>query len=273
MTDDIIIPGGFDEWSSRRWDAFVVARATQSSVEHTVFDWCMIYTNRHPRAFLGDDSRTATARCRDIRLTLLGAQGSNEPGLRPHPTEADKGVWDDRATYRTCNALYQELAQGISRIDAKKVYLDDRPSELDPTLCIIGSDPVLAIARRNEDFSLYIAALLARTHTAPATATAEGLPGKPRDASPSDEGGETDSKALRGEALDCELDKWARDRWPDLTKLPSRDELLSLARRKPEFSRVNQFDIRALRRRLAPEEIRKGGARLHHSRRGRGPGN
>jgi hypothetical protein len=269
MPDDIIIPGGFDEWSDRRCDEFVVARATQSSVEHTVFDWCMIYTNRHPRAFLGDDSRTATARCRDIRLTLLGAQGSNEPGLRPHPTEADKGVWDDRATYRTCNALYQELAEGISRIDAKKVYLDDRPSELDPTLCIIGSDPVLAIARRNEDFSPYIAALMARTDTAPpATATTEGLPG--RDASASDEGGETASRVLEGEALFDQLVREARTKWgEDLAGMPGRDEVLAWAQTKPEFRRVTQTVIRRLRR-LAPEESRRGGARLHRSRRGAG---
>jgi hypothetical protein len=78
-------------------------------------------------------------------------------------------------------------------------------------------------------------------------------------------------EVLQGKALYDELDKWTLALWgKDLTKLPNRDELLSLARNKPEFSKVNQLDIRALRRRLAPKKIRKGGARLHRSRRGAG---
>jgi hypothetical protein len=165
MPDDIVIPGGFDEWSGHRVDDFVVG------AEHTVFEWCMIYTGGHPTAFLGDNARTASVRFQDIRLTLLGARGSNEPQWRPHPTETNQGVWDDPTTYRTRNAVYQELAEGTrtGRFDAQRVYLDDQPSELDPTLCIIGRDPVLAIARRRNDFSQYIAALLARADAVAAT--------------------------------------------------------------------------------------------------------
>jgi hypothetical protein len=156
MADEIIIPGGFDEWSQHRWDDFVIG------TEHTVFEWCMIYTDSHPAAFLGDDSRTATAEMQDVRLTLLGARGSNEPGMRPHPTETDKGIWDDQVIYKTRNAVYQQLAEAIKgrQLDTKQVYLDDRPGELDPTLCILDSAPVLAIARRRGDYGGYIAALL-----------------------------------------------------------------------------------------------------------------
>jgi hypothetical protein len=69
---------------------------------------------------------------------------------------------------------------------------------------------------------------------------------------------------LHGKALDDELDKWVFARWgDDLTKLPSRDELLRLARDRPEFSRVTQQDIRALRRRKAPDEIKRGGGKTH----------
>jgi hypothetical protein len=69
---------------------------------------------------------------------------------------------------------------------------------------------------------------------------------------------------LYGVALDDALDKWALLRWgEDLNKLPSRDELLSLARTQPGFSKVSQKDIRALRRRLAPDEIKRGGGKMH----------
>jgi hypothetical protein len=70
---------------------------------------------------------------------------------------------------------------------------------------------------------------------------------------------------LRGKALDDALDRWALRRWgKNLLQLPGRDELLSLARQdNPEFSRVTQQDIRALRRRIAPDEIKRGGATTH----------
>jgi hypothetical protein len=69
---------------------------------------------------------------------------------------------------------------------------------------------------------------------------------------------------LLGKALDDALDKWALDQWgKDLTKLPSRDDLLRLARTRPEFNKVTQQDIRALRRRQAPDEIKRGGGRRH----------
>ena len=70
---------------------------------------------------------------------------------------------------------------------------------------------------------------------------------------------------LRGKALDDALDRWALGRWgKNLLQLPGRDELLSLARQdNPEFSRVTQQDIRALRRRIAPDESKRGGAMTH----------
>jgi hypothetical protein len=72
-------------------------------------------------------------------------------------------------------------------------------------------------------------------------------------------------RPLRGKELDDALDCWALDQWGEsLEKLPGRDDLLRLAQQaRPEFSRVTQQDIRALRRRLAPDEIKRGGARTH----------
>ena len=69
---------------------------------------------------------------------------------------------------------------------------------------------------------------------------------------------------LRGAALDDALDEWARFQWgEDLTKLPNRAALLMLARMVPEFRNVTQHDIRDLRRRLAPDEIKRGGGGMH----------
>jgi hypothetical protein len=156
LADEIIIPGGVEEWSGRRVDDFGVG------AEHTVFEWCMIYTERHPAAFL-PNRNSATVKDRDDRLTLLGANWSNAPAFRPHPARADEGVLDDPVVFRTSNAVYQELAEGITtrRLDAKRVYLDDRPGELDPTLCVLNFAPILAIAQRRKDYGPSIGRLLA----------------------------------------------------------------------------------------------------------------
>jgi hypothetical protein len=65
--------------------------------------------------------------------------------------------------FRTSNAVYQELAEGITtrRLDAKRVYLHDRPGELDPTLCVLNFAPILAIAQRRKDYGPSIGRLLA----------------------------------------------------------------------------------------------------------------
>jgi hypothetical protein len=185
----------------------------------------------------------------------------------PHPTETDQGVWDDPAIYRTSNAVYQELAEGVTtrRLDAVRRYCDDRPKELDFTLCIIDAAPVLAIARRRKDYGQYIAALLARTPAKPAS---KSTPLPPVEGAGSDE--ELDGAAsdeAHGPVSEDDLDEWAQNLWgKDLTKLPSRDELLPLAKSKFPKAKVTQKDIRELRRRLAPEEIKRGGGKMHRRR-------
>jgi hypothetical protein len=154
----IIIPGGTDS-NGRRVDDFVVGD------EHSIFAWCKIFVDQNPNAtwpvFL-----CATAESQKQRLTMLGASGSNVPVVRPHLTEPDVDAdgteeelneairitltkWDDKAPYRIMNAVYQQLAERIrtGRIQYKPVYLDDQPSELDLTLCVIGKDPVLDIVK------------------------------------------------------------------------------------------------------------------------------
>jgi hypothetical protein len=124
---------------------------------------------------------SATAESREQRLTMLGAIGSNVPVVRPHPTEPDVyadgteeelneavritlTLWDDKAPYKTMNAVYQQLAERIrtGRIQYKPVYLDDQPGKLDLTLCVIGKDPVLDIAKRVGGYGRTIEEMLAR---------------------------------------------------------------------------------------------------------------
>jgi hypothetical protein len=160
----ITIPGGTD-YLGRRFDDFVVG------AEHSVFAWCKIYIGQNPNqvalGFLGADFLSAAAKAKDYRLTMLGARGSNIPGARPHPTETDVDIdgteeesneairitltlWDDKTPYRTMNAVYQQLAEGIKtrRFEFKPVYSDDYPDKLDTTLCVVGKDSLLYVAER-----------------------------------------------------------------------------------------------------------------------------
>jgi hypothetical protein len=152
MSDVIVVPGGEDAFGHRVPD-FVVGN------EHTVFEWCMVYSGRHP----GFAPKDATVADRRQRLLSLGAIGPNISGPVLELTTLETH-WDDRARHRIANAAFQELAEAIQtgRLELRRVYLDDRPGELDLTLCVIGKGPVLSIARRRRDYGQCIGALLAR---------------------------------------------------------------------------------------------------------------
>jgi hypothetical protein len=169
----VIIPGGTD-FFDRRFDDFVVG------YKHSVFEWCKIFIDQNPNA-TWPILLSATANSRERRLTMLGASGSNEPVVRPHPTEPDVYAdgteeefneavritltfCDDKAPFRTMNQVYQQLAEGIKtgRIQYRPVYLDDQPGELDLTLCVIGRDPVFDIADRVGGYGRAIEEMLAR---------------------------------------------------------------------------------------------------------------
>src|SRR5207248_8855752 len=71
---------------------------------------------------------------------------------------------DTRKHYRSTNAVYQELATAIhtgSLEPKRRAYLEDRPGELDPTLCVLEAAPILAIAERRGDGGEVIQKLLA----------------------------------------------------------------------------------------------------------------
>jgi hypothetical protein len=235
MSSDTIIPGGCDEWG-RRWNDFPITSA------HTVFEWCMIYTDRHPTAFLGETSRAANIKAHRWRLILLGADGSNEPGLRPHPDEPDKAVRDDGEPYRTSNAVYQKLAKGIAarQIKAKSVYLDDQPHELDLTLCVVDAAAIVEIARRREDHGEYIARLMAE-HAAQPIPTSSPRP------------------LLSGDKVRA----WYTDRVQSCKNQGEQptdaDDWKAACNKFGE--KIRRHQIRALRRELAPNEWRKRGRR------------
>ena len=81
------------------------------------------------------------------------------------------------AHYRIANAVYQELATAIqtgSLEPKRRTYLEDRPDELDPTLCVLEAAPILAIAERRGDGGERIQKLLAeRRQTAAPVERAE----------------------------------------------------------------------------------------------------
>jgi hypothetical protein len=153
----LVIPGGTDLWfparrgedflwpSNHRLDDFRVG------TKHTVFEWVLICTwlltgiARHPAALLGADLRKATNGARADRLLLIGAAGSNER----MPVEGDGAVWDEREVYQRGNKIYQGFVEGITggRIPAKPVFLDDRPSELDFTLHVVGVRAAIELMR------------------------------------------------------------------------------------------------------------------------------
>jgi hypothetical protein len=86
----------------------------------------------------------------------------------------------------------------------------------------------------------------------------------------SDETVSTDGpRPLTGNALQVGLKEWVKATWgPDFSQLPGREELLSLARKKPEFSRATDKHMRKLREKYATDASKLGGAPYHRSRRG-----
>jgi hypothetical protein len=148
--------------------------------EHTVYEWCMIYAGRHP----GVASADPTVDGQKDRLEYLGAIAPIVAGpITVTLAEQDFKV-DTRAHYRIANAVYQELVTGIrtgSLEPKRRSYLEDRPDELDPTLCVIGTDPILRIAERRGDGGSLIRTLLGAPHQpaeppARVTATASQAP-------------------------------------------------------------------------------------------------
>ena len=128
--------------------------------ERTVYEWCMIYSDRHP----GVATLHATTAHQKDRLLHLGAIAPLIAGPFIAVTPAGHFEVDTTAHYRVANAVYQELATAIQKgsLEPKRrAYLEDRPGELDPTLCVLEAAPILAIAERRGDGGEIIRRLVA----------------------------------------------------------------------------------------------------------------
>jgi hypothetical protein len=141
--------------------------------ERTVYEWCMIYTDRPP----GVATLHATTAHQKDRLLHLGAIAPLIAGPFIAVTPAGHFEVDTTAHYRVANAVYQELAKAIqtgSLEPKRRAYLEDRPGELDPTLCVVEAAVILAIAERRGDSGEVIKKLLAeRRQTAAPVELAE----------------------------------------------------------------------------------------------------
>jgi hypothetical protein len=180
--------------------------------EYSVFEWARLYIDLHPAVV----SMDRTVAGQEDRLRYLGVipWPSITPGSIPGGPAGPGREWavDTTSHYAATYAVYQELADDIQsgRLEPKRrVYLEDRRGELDPTLCVLSAGPILKIARRRGDGGEFIRLLLAkpRQPNAPVEpahqATAEGkLVKKPRGRRGRRKGsGEIDDTAPIGEML------------------------------------------------------------------------
>src|SRR5215472_9849728 len=104
--------------------------------EYSVFEWARLYIDLHPAVA----SMDRTVAGQEDRLRYLGVipWPQMTPGSIPGGPGAPGRDWavDTAAHYGITSAVYQELAEYIQtgRLESKRrVYLDDRPGELDPT--------------------------------------------------------------------------------------------------------------------------------------------
>jgi len=131
--------------------------------EYSVFEWARLYIDLHPAVA----SMDRTVAGQEDRLRYLGVipWPQMTPGSIPGGPGAPGRDWavDTAAHYGITSAVYQELAEDIQtgRLESKRrVYLDDRPGELDPTLCVLDAEPILDIAERRGDGGEIIQKLL-----------------------------------------------------------------------------------------------------------------
>jgi hypothetical protein len=128
--------------------------------ELTVFHFCMIYTDRYP----GVSSQYPDVAGQRDRLLHLGAIAPLVPGPITVTLAGKDYEVDTREHYRIANAVYQELAKDLNtgRREPKKwAYLEDRPGEIDPTMCVLQAASLLDIAARRGDGGQIIRKLLA----------------------------------------------------------------------------------------------------------------
>jgi hypothetical protein len=125
--------------------------------EHTIYEWCMFYVDLHPRVA----STEPTVAGQEDRLRYLGAIPPLVAGSMPDPDHNRKV--DIRAHRRISAAIYRKLAKAIStgELESKReAILEDKPDELDPTMCVLDAEPILEIAEHRGDYGETIRRLL-----------------------------------------------------------------------------------------------------------------
>jgi hypothetical protein len=125
--------------------------------EHAIYEWCMFYVDLHP----GVVSTEPTVAGQEDRLRYVGAIPPLVAGSIPDPDHNRKV--DIRAHRRISAAIYRELAKAISsgELESKReAILEDKPDELDPTMCVLDAEPILKIAERRGDCGKTIRRLL-----------------------------------------------------------------------------------------------------------------
>ena len=98
---------------------------------------------------------------------------------------------------------------------------------------------------------------------------AAGFPGATAELDPTSSEAQSDEavatatehpRPLEGEKLVAALETWVTNDWcEDWNQLPNRDELLCLARKKPEFAYATEQHMRDLRAKFGTEESKRGG--------------
>jgi len=197
-----------------------------------------------------------------------------ERDTKEHRSDAFRRLQEARATLpdddRYSQALQRVHGRLIAGVTTKASRTPGGPSEdvhpAELTRVELGS--VDAVDKRTKTVSLYDVRINAWEYIENMKGKVPGLANAPSE----DEPKETSEHSLqRLEKWDCtgdpvpKLVDWARSRWgDDLENLPNRQDLLAIFREQfGHVHGINENSMREVRRRLAPDEARRGGARMH----------
>ena len=185
------------------------------------------------------------------------------------------GKWREESNTPRIDNYYLEIQRRVHRrlnagVTTKASRTPGGPSDtVDPAeLTRVELRGVDAIDKRTQTTSLYNLRINGSEYVESLAAAAIGVAGAASSRTPT-EIHEHSSQVL--ERWDCTGDplptliEWARSRWgDDLQKLPSRPELLRIFREQfGPIPGINEKTMREVRRQLAPEKARRGGAPTH----------
>jgi len=143
----MFIPGG--RAGGERLSRFNVGEA------HTVYEWVMIWGDRHPKIMGADESTDAEGvRGREV---MMGARSTSR---HYYSNKQEQRQVKRRVV---ANEVYRDILRGIERgtIEPLKLaYCNDRSWEPDPTRHVIGVKDILKLADRRKDAGRCITKML-----------------------------------------------------------------------------------------------------------------